>query len=632
VLLCACGGQVAFTPASQPLAAQPPSRFAGLGLAQTSHTASTEFLGIKQLREIAATAGARRAPVAYFGHFSYGRGDFNGKAHPGTATSPPTIPLVIPVWATLGNGPDSDPGAIPDRHLFAVILDGGQDSSTKLAQNCPGVSSNSTCEPYKYIDFSVNTCDRALTLAAYQWADANDEGAFQHNYPYAEKSSNRLTYQATPNPNCKPDSHNAAMRMNLGDSAFNAYLYKNVWNGSDYRKDFPWPYGVVEDQVSVFGGIVVGGFGQVSTEYGSGTKPSGFADQIGTSPYHEATDWERAIGIFVNGACAARCLNMAINGVATGSGDVGPCTIVSNGHCHAQYQSGDIDNQAAIDNICKMVRGRNLKYFQAERPIFMGRFGHGFLDSQTMTVEINTAANLYLHTSGGCATTKIVDIETSSGLGGLGDVTGGHRVRLAALAYRWLVATRGTGIPDRVISDQFTEGGTPTEVPYFFEDTLVPYGAETAVPRYVWNGRIQTVGGGCPSANGDTGGAVSLRVQCVGSAGIFCQQYRHLYINGADYGKAAACLNTSSVTEPVVSSWFKHDPIWSYNYRLALQGGEMTSVPYRGVPGGKIALTTCTNKTYCTGPNTLASQVVPFKHNGSDQICGPCGVILLQKK
>jgi uncharacterized membrane protein len=548
------------------------------------------------------------------------------------AMSGPSIPLVIPVWGLGGTSTDTDPGAIPDQHLFAVILENWQVSSPKLAQNCPGVGSNSTCQPYKYINFSINHCDTPVALAAYQWADANDEGAFQHNYPYAESSSNRLTYQETPNPNCQPHGQNAAMRMNLSDSAFNAYLYQNVWNGSDYGNDFPAPYGAMEDQVSVFGGIVVGGSGQVSTEYGSGTKPSGFANQIGTSPYHEATDWERAIGIFINGACAATCLNMAINGVATGSGDVGPCNIIRNGHCHVQYQSGDVDNQAAIDNICKMVTGGNLKYFQAERPIFMGRFGYGFLDSQTMTVEINTAANLYSHTSDGCATTKIADIETSYGLGGLGDVTGGHRVRLAALAYRWLVANPSTGIPDRVISYQYTEGGTRTEVPYFFEDTLVPYGAETAVPKYVWNGRIQTTGGGCPSANGDTGGAVSLLSQCVGSAGIYCQQYQHLYINGADHGNAAACLNTSSTTENIVSSWFKHDPISSYSYELALQGGEMTSVWYRGVSGGKIALTTCTNTTYCTAPSYLAAQVAPFKGDGSDQLCGPCGVILLKNK
>ncbi len=197
------------------------------------------------------------------------------------------------------------------------------------------------------------------------------------------------------------------------------------------------------------------------------------------------------------------------------------------------------------------------------------------------------------------------------------------------LAWRWLVANPATGIPDRVISQQYTERGTSTEVPYFFEDTLVPVGAEVSVPKFVWNGRVQTVGGGCPSANGDRGGAVALLSQCVGSSGIFCQQYEHLYVNGADHGKAAACFNSSTTTEPVASSWFKHDSISSYHYMLALKGGEMTSVPYQGVSGGSISLP-CANGTYCTGSNSLVAQTVKFGGAGSYGLCGPCGLILLE--
>ena len=272
------------------------------------------------------------------------------------------------------------------------------------------------------------------------------------------------------------------MRMNPGDRKLNAYLYNTVWTGSDYRNDFPPPYGAMEDDASVLGGIVVGGLGEVSTEYGSGVSPSGFADQIGNSPYHDPADYETALGTFVNGACGATCLNVAMNGVGTGYGNVSACSIISNRHCHDQYYSGMIDDQAAIDNICATVRGNNLKYLAAERPVFAGRFGFEFLNSQTVTMGINTNANLYSHTSDGCATTKIVDVEVSYGMGGRGDVTGGYRVRLAALAWRWLVANPATGIPDRVVSFQYTEGGTLTEVPYFFEDTLVPDGAEVSVP------------------------------------------------------------------------------------------------------------------------------------------------------
>ena len=544
-----------------------------------------------------------------------------------------TVPIVIPVWGAGGDAQDTDPGAAPDQHLFAVIEDNSYLVNAQLGVNCPGVSSTSTCQPYKYIDLLYNSCNTPVTLAAYQWADKNDETAFDHVYPAGATQSNRIQYNATPNPtgpNCKPDNPQAAMRMNAGDSALNAYLYQNVWTGTNQKYDFPAPYGIMEDQGAIFAGIVVGGSEEVSTEYGSGTTPSGFANQVGNSPYHDGSDWETALGKFVNGACGSTCHNMAMNSAATGAGNVGRCMVISGGHCHAQYQAGLIDNQADMDNICNTVTGGNLKYLQAERPIYAGRFGFEFLNSLTMTVAINTAANLYSHTSDGCATTKIVTIEPSYGEGGLGDVTGGYAVRLATLAYRWLVPNPATGIPDRLISMQLTEGQTKTEVPYFFEDTLVPDGAETSVPRYVWNGSKVTYGGGCPSTSGDSGGAVSLLVQCVATSGIYCQQYAHLYINQTDYGKTAACLNTSTTAENITSSWFKNDPISSYGYVLSLQGGEMTSVPYQGVSGGSIALPTCTNKSYCTGQNTLSTQVAPFRGDGSDQLCGQCGVILLE--
>ncbi len=94
-------------------------------------------------------------------------------------------------------------------------------------------------------------------MAAYQWADKNDETAFQHVYPGGAAQSNRIEYEATPNPtgpNCKPDNPQAVMRMNAGDGAFNAYLYKNVWTGTSQTYDFPAPYGIMEDHASDFCG------------------------------------------------------------------------------------------------------------------------------------------------------------------------------------------------------------------------------------------------------------------------------------------------------------------------------------------------------------------------------------------
>ncbi len=81
------------------------------------------------------------------------------------AVTRPTPPLVMPVWALGGDGQDTDPGAIPDQHLFAVILDNTQDSNRKLASNCPGVSRSSTCQPYKYIDPLYNPCNAPVTSA-----------------------------------------------------------------------------------------------------------------------------------------------------------------------------------------------------------------------------------------------------------------------------------------------------------------------------------------------------------------------------------------------------------------------------------------------------------------------------------
>lgn len=541
-------------------------------------------------------------------------------------------PIVIPVAGYGGGALDPDPGAQADRHLFAGIIDNTERTSASLARNCPGVGPDSTCQPYKYVNFLKNYCDTEITREAYIFATGNIETAFLHTYSGPRTRGNRLLFDAeTPN-GCGPDNPDAALRMNPGDRTYNAYLYRNFWTGSDYERDFPPPYGIFEDDGSLLGGIIVGGFNEVSTEYGSGVHPSGFADRVGNSPYRERIDWESALGEFANGACAAACRNMAINGVATGSGFVGPCDVISGGRCHGRYHAGMVDDQIAIDNVCAAASRGNLKYLVAEQPIYGGRFGYQFMDSQTMTVEINTIANLYKHTTGGCAQTKIVDAEPSYGAGGVGDVEGGHRVRTATLAFRWLVANPSTEVPDRVISFQYTIGRTTTEVPYFFEDTLVPYGPEHAVRRFVWNGHTETVGGGCPSAKGDRGGAIDLLVTCVGSAGVYCQQYRHLFINEADYGAVAACLNTGARPANIARSWFRGDPISSYRYALALKGGEMTSVPYRGVPGGSIPLPACTNSQFCTGSSSLSAQAEPFKPDGSETLCGPCGIVLLEKK
>ena len=161
------------------------------------------------------------------------------------------------------------------------------------------------------------------------------------------------------------------------------------------------------------------------------------------------------------------------------------------------------------------------------------------------------------------------------------------------------------------------------EVPYMFEETLVPQGPEVSVGAFKWNGAKQSVGDGCPSITpADTGGAVDLMVTCVSTdadagAAVFRQEYEHLYINGTDYGPAAVLLNTAStVSVAVSSSWFSCSgctPLSSFHHQLALSGGELASVMYGA---GTISLP-CTQTTYCTGNNTVAGNTVgrPLSEN-----------------
>ena len=233
--------------------------------------------------------------------------------------APPGVPLVIPVWGT----------AHPTRALSRTNI--FMPSSSMAAARIRASRSRKTARA----SAAVRPANRTSTLVSLttsavtpsRWRHISSPTATMktgslHVYPNGITPSNR--YVQTPNPSgpdCKPDNANASMRMNLGDPALNAWLYKNVWTGTNYKNDFPPPYGVMEDTLSVFAyssrrrrpGHAV------STEYGSGIKPSGFANQIGNSPYHAATDFESAIGTFINGACGgATCLNMAFNGVAGG--------------------------------------------------------------------------------------------------------------------------------------------------------------------------------------------------------------------------------------------------------------------------------------------------------------------------
>lgn len=569
---------------------------------------------------------------------------FGGPVSRAAAANPSptrTPPIVMGVWAPGGGEfccrvKDPDPGAIADQHLFAGIINFWHvvsGAGVTLEKNCPGrgASGNvSGCVPTHYVNIVHPSCTFSTTLAAYEWANANDENAFLHIYPGARTSGNRATFNSLSGNHCNPPGNGNPHFMNPGDAPYGKYLYNNVWTSSRIA---PSPYAIMEDVMGL------GSPAEASTEFGQGVLLNG----RGNGPYAVDYDWETAHGYFVNGACRAggKCYKMMLNALAPGDGSTpGPCGSspgkIINGHCYAD--GGDvIDDQDAIDNICSAVTGGNLYAMQFEEVTHLKN--NNVPGPSWLAYATNTMANLVTHTADGCKNTTAIDIEFSSGNdacgkngGGCGDINGGIAWRTEGLAWRWLVPNRD-GMPDKVQPFRFTIGGTGTEVPYFFEDTFVPSGCEECpLQKFRWNGSTVTEGDGCPSTHRDTGGAIDIRVQCINPGAILCQQYRHLFINQTDYGPAAACLNTSTgTTEKIVRSWFVHDPIGTYKYRLALSGGELKSVPYANCCGGTISIGACSNATYCTGSTDLATQTTGFAGDGSDTLAGNSGVILMAK-
>lgn len=292
----------------------------------------------------------------------------------------------------------------------------------------------------------------------------------------------------------------------------------------------------------------------------------------------------------------------------------------------------------ALDNVCSAAdSGGNFRAIAAEEiaylkgtpapaPMPTATLTPTYAITQGIVYMINTMSHL-VHYTNGCENTVAVDIESSGGsfypLPGYTPAPNpstGIPIREESTAIRFLVPDPTTLVPDRMQAFYFSIGGTNNpssctsvpgcEVPYFFEETLVPQGPEKTVGQFEWNGTTQTIGDGCPAKDGDTGGAVDLTVDCISGddqgAAILLQEYQHLYINGKDYGPAAVLLNTASATSVTISSsWFvciTCSPLGSFHYVLALRGGEMQSVLY----GSGSILLPCTNPTYCTGDNTVS--------------------------
>lgn len=540
-----------------------------------------------------------------------------------------TPPLLIPA-AYDGLDPQDkypDAGATADAYLFQEEVDNNEWAATPSPYPCVPSAGPSGCQVFKYTNMLQLYCNTLAERKAYAWASANDENAFTHVFPQRRSPESRFGFSRLPG--CGDSG--MAYYMNPGDARYNSYLYVNDWANTGQRY-FPGPpaipqIGIYEDDTKLLGNLVVGQAwkgGRVSTEYGAGF-PSGFATRTGNSPYAENTDYETGLARFANAACQEKCLPVAYDGAGPSSSDLTACTVVRGGHCHSPYFGDFIDDQVNFATLCAALTGSNLRYAEMEAPIL--HYNHAIANAQTLIGLINTFAGVQAHTTDHCRHLVLVDFELGFGPGGVGDLTGGIRVRTLTTAMHWLVPDPQTGVPDRVIYKYDRVGRTNAEIPFYFEETLVPYGPEETVAPFTWNGTTPTVGGGCPSANGDSGGAISLLVACVGAAGVYCQQYRALYVNGVGYGPAAACVNTSISPQRIEPSWFVHDPIFTYRYALALSGGELASVPYKNVRGGSISLP-CTNAAYCTGSSTLSSQAATFRSDGTETLCGRCGIVL----
>lgn len=573
----------------------------------------------------------------------------------------PVPPTVIPAWI-LGGGKfnsccvDIDPGATPDQHLFAGVVDASASTAPNLGTNCPGIGSGggnvSNCNPYKYVSMLILLCDGTLESSnAFNYlnsvAGSAGEAGFLHTWSHAKQTpmpTNRLAVSGS----CTPGpSTSVGFPTNPENPTFHTWLTSNVWTTP--ASNFPAPYGIYEDHFSAFGGKCV-----PSYEYGELACNLG-----GNSGSPEPIDWETALGGFENNAetnCPTTCFAFTGNGLTPGDGNnTNACTNFESGHCYATPQAGVVDDMDALDNICSAAdSGGNLRAIAAEEIVFLKGATAGspmYADTQTIVYIINTTSHLVNYTSGGCENTVAVDIESSGGsfpgLSGYGPgtVADGIPIREEATALRFLVPNPQTLVPDRIQPFYFTIGGSANtnclsspvgcEIPYFFEETIVPQGPEITVRPFTYAGK-SSVGDGCPPSPmpSDYGGAADLVATCLGSdpdggAAVFLQEYKHLYINGMDYGPAAVLLNTASTTSATISSsWFCSTctPLSSFHYRLALSGGELASVLYSGATGGSISLP-CTAAAYCTGDGSVSGNTTSF--SGTYTMGPHDGVILL---
>lgn len=597
--------------------------------------------------------GGSVLPVAAVGN----RGSATTGQAVGNGSSGVQLPIMIPVAGVFGSGGGNvpDPGPSPAAYLLQTV-DWNQEPVGTGTQ-CGTAVGPSNCQPHKYIDFMRNSCLTTQTVQVMNWAlpaptpsQSANETAFQHlsptnPTPSPVSSPYRLVATAT-GANCSAYNGNGngthPFIFNPHDSSFQTFLTNNVWNqtSSDY---YPAPYGAYEDTSGVLGDQICGDGSSgapFSTEFSLGWNIGNVSrcDVVNSSAtYNVGVSYDTALGSWLNAACpGSPCLSMTINGGAPSANANVTCGIVSSGHCYDKNFPGDVDD--SYENAYKAViaanTAGNLKYIDEESPIFSHTSAYQYASSSNFIHLLNTWVNFQNDTT--TANVKLTDLEPGFGGTGPGDNTDGVGVRTAVTAAHFLVPDPATGIPDRIVFRYLPSGTTgdyANESEFYFEETLVPYGPEHATSSsFVFNGTTADLGGGCDNQPGDTGGIQQLLVQCVGTAGIYCQQYKGVFQNGNPYGAMAVCLNTSTTSEPILGSWFTGDPITSYNYSLALSAKELASVQYANIPSGVVTIPTCVSSTYCdTGntANTMAENLAPFNNQSPPSLCGHCGIVLV---
>lgn len=571
-----------------------------------------------------------------------------------TATPQVLMNRFAVVFGDRGGNP-IDMGATPD--TFVANGDWNQEpaaSATGTGNLC-GATPAPNCGSFKYIDHIKNSCltpqtVQVMTDAGVPATTAPGETWFQHFYPGNPTPSPTGTpwrlvgqnvgatcgpYYVAPLPiNTTPPIYNHPFVMNLADAGFRTELTTCCWTntGANFYPQTQTAttpvYWVYEDTSGVLGLGITGGAGGAqpfSTEYGCGFNGGNTCriDQVGTGPYHVAVDYDTALGAWANSACGSPCLKMTINGASPEGGTNITCDVFNTPgpitDCHDRTFTGYINNtfEKALAKADAANSAGNIVDWDMESPIY-DHLNGGWGSPALLSAVLNTW-NQFQQDSANNGRT-ITDLEPGWGTlatpgpgvtpGAPGDTT--TNVRTMSIAMEWLIPDCGSAVSsnDRIIPRRLPIGLTTSEAPSFFELFLVPFAPVECPGPYSYPGSITTVGSGCPTGQGESGGITVILKACASdNGGVYAEDYNQFWFNGHNYGPITVLVNTSSSdTFAIQSGWFSSQPLLLYNFVLALAPSEMQSVAQGNIGGGVANFPTCTNGLYCSaGGNTLAT-------------------------